>query len=162
MAFRDLRDYIIYMKEKGKIIEIEEEVSVDLEIAEITRKACYNKLPPLLFKNIKEYKNWKIISNIFYSLDGIYEIFNTNNLESITSNFLDILSDIPITFLDKIRSFKDALKLGKFFPTSKKPRFVEREDIKILDLPAIKTWPKDAGRYFTFSITITKDPDTEV
>jgi len=162
MRFKDLRDYIDYMKRKGKLLEIEEEVSVDLEIAEITRRACYNKLPPLIFKNIKEYKDWKIISNIFYSLEGIYEIFGTNNLEEITNNFIKILSDIPITFLDKIKSFKDVLQLGKYFPSSKRPQFKQREDTNIKSLPAIKTWPKDAGRYFTFSITITKDPDSDV
>ncbi|WP_338601516.1 UbiD family decarboxylase [Sulfolobus tengchongensis] len=162
MTFKDLRDYIEFMKRKGKLIEIDDEVSVDLEIAEITRRATYAHLPPLLFKKIRNYENWKIISNIFYSIESLYEIFGTNRLESISEKFLSSLSDIPITIIDKIKSLREILGLGKIMPKSKSPSFKEEKELDLTKIPAIKTWPKDAGRFLTFSITITKDPDTGI
>ncbi|ACP38093.1 UbiD family decarboxylase [Saccharolobus islandicus] len=162
MAFKDLRDYIEFMKKRNKLIEVDEEVSVDLEITEITRKATYAHLPPLLFKRIKNYENWKIISNIFYSIESFYEIFGTNKLESISEGFLSNLSNMPITFFDKIKSLREILGLGKVMPKAKTPSFKEEKNLDLAKIPAIKTWPKDAGRYLTFSITITKDPETDV
>jgi 4-hydroxy-3-polyprenylbenzoate decarboxylase len=162
MPFKDLRDYIKFMKSKGKLIEINEEVSVDLEIAEISRQACYSNYPPILFNNIREYKGWRILSNVFYSMESLYEIFGNTNLESITENFLKYFSEIPITLIEKIRNLPDILKLGKYMPKSKKQEFKEFKEISLEQIPAIKTWPKDAGRYFTFSITITKDPTKDV
>ncbi|MEM3911052.1 MAG: UbiD family decarboxylase [Saccharolobus sp.] len=162
MAFKDIREYIEFMKRRNKLIEIDEEVSVDLELAEISRRATYRNLPPLLFKNIIEYPNWKIISNIFYSIESLYEILGTNNLEYISEKFLSNLSNIPITVIDKLKSLKDLLGLGKIMPKSKPPSFKEDSKLDLTKIPAIKTWPKDANRYLTFSITITKDPETDV
>jgi len=53
MAFKDLRDYIEFMKKRNKLIEVDEEVSVDLEITEITRKATYAHLPLFYSKGLK-------------------------------------------------------------------------------------------------------------
>jgi 4-hydroxy-3-polyprenylbenzoate decarboxylase len=162
MAFKDLRDYIEFMRKRNKLIEINEEVNVDLEIAEITRRATYNHLPPLLFNKIVNFEGWRVISNIFYSIESFYEIFGTNRLESISEKFLSNLSEIPITFIDKLKSLKDIIGLGKIMPRARSPNFKEDYFMNLTKLPAIKTWPKDAGRYLTFSITITKDPDTDI
>lgn len=162
MAFEDLRDYINYMRSKKKIIEIDEEVDPILEIAEISRRATYAHLPPLLFKNVKSYPRWSVITNVFYSIEAFYDFFNTKNLEEVTSSFLDnLLGSMPLTLSGKIRNLLDILKLGKILPKNKKPTFKEA-DLNFNKIPALKTWPKDAGRYLTFSILITKDPETEV
>ncbi|MCY0850885.1 UbiD family decarboxylase [Sulfuracidifex metallicus] len=161
MAFADLREYLSYMKKNNKLIEIDSEVSTDLEIAEITRRATYNHLYPLLFTNVKGYPNWKVVSNIFYSIKGIYDVLQTNDLEGISKRFLEGFSEMPVTIIDKVRSLRDVLKLGKFTPRAKKPSFKEL-NLKLTDVPSLKTWPKDAGRFFTFSITITKDPESGV
>ncbi|BBG23826.1 UbiD family decarboxylase [Sulfuracidifex tepidarius] len=161
MAFSDLREYLNYMRKNGKLIEVDSEVSTDLEIAEISRKATYSHLYPLIFSRVKEFPKWKVVSNVFYSLEGVYDVLQTRDLESISKSFLEGFSDMPVTLLDKVKSLRDVLKLGKFTPRAKKPSFA-KSDLKLTSVPAIKTWPKDAGRFFTFSLTITKDPDTGV
>ncbi len=161
MAFKDLRDYINFMRERGKLIEVEEELSVDLEIPQIIREANRRELYPILFKNVKEYKGWRIISNIFYSVNAIKELLNVDRFESIGEGFLSKLNEVPLSFFEKLKSLRDMLSLGNLLYKSKSPMFKE-SNIKITDVPSVKTWPKDASRYFTFSILITKDPDTEV
>jgi len=162
MAFRDLRDYIKFLKEKNKIIEINDELSPDLEIAYLTRKATYAHLPALLFNNVKGYPGWRVITNIFNSINVFYELFNTQKLEIVSENFMrDFLGEIPVTLLQKAKSLIEFSKMGKILPKSKKADFHE-EKLSLLNFPALKTWPKDAGKFFTFSITITKDPETNV
>lgn len=162
LAFSDLREYIDYMRSKKKIIEIDDEVDPNLEIAEISRRATYDRLPPLLFKNVKGYPDWKVITNIYYSIEAFYDLFNTKNLEEVTSSFIDnMMGSIPINLSDKLRNLFDMLKLGKILPKNRKPYF-EEENIDFSKIPALKTWPKDAGKYLTFSILITKNPDKDI
>ncbi|AAY80744.1 UbiD family decarboxylase [Sulfolobus acidocaldarius] len=163
MGFKDLREYIEFLRRNKNILEISDEVSTELEIAYLTREATYSKMPALLFTNVKNFPEWKVITNIFNSLNVFYNIFGSNKLEEISGKFLDeFLGQLPTTFFEKIRSFAEMSKLGKVFPKSKKPVFELHEEYSLDKFPALRTWPKDAGRYFTFSITITKDPDTEV
>ncbi|MFP3163174.1 MAG: UbiD family decarboxylase [Acidianus hospitalis] len=161
MTFEDLRDYINFMLKRGKIVQIDDEVDVNLEIAELSRRATYSHLPPLLFTNIKNYREWKLITNIFYSIDAVKEILGVDNLEDIGKNFLTEFQGIPLSLIDKIKSLPNFLKLGKIMPKSGKPKFKERE-MGLESFPALKTWPKDAGRFFTFSLVVTKDPETDV
>ena len=163
MAFKDLREYINFLKERGKLIEIQDEVSPNLEIAYISRQATYSHLPPLLFTNIKGYPNWKVLTNMFYSINAFYDLFGTTKLEEIGERIIELISgNLPITFSQKIKSLIELSKLGKFLPKSKKPAFKEDNKANLLSFPALKTWPKDAGPYFTFSIVITKDPESGV
>lgn len=159
MLFEDLRDYIDFMSKRNKIIQIDEEVDVNLEIAEISRRATYLHLPPLLFTKIKNYEDWKIITNIFYSLDAVKELLQVESLEKIGEDLLSNFREMPLTLLDKIKSIPSMIKLGRFFPKSDRPKFKEVK-IGLESFPALKTWPKDAGRFFTFSLTVTKDPET--
>ncbi len=89
MAFSDLREYLNYMRKNGKLIEVDSEVSTDLEIAEISRKATYSHLYPLIFSRVKEFPKWKVVSNVFYSLEGVYDVLQTRDLESISKSFLE-------------------------------------------------------------------------
>ncbi|AEB94637.1 MAG: UbiD family decarboxylase [Metallosphaera sp.] len=162
MAFKDLRDYLSHMRSRGKLIEVNQEIDVDLEIAELGRIATYSHAPPLLFNNVKGYPGWKVLTNVYYSLDGIYEIFGTDKLESIGENFLSSFGDLPTSMLDKVKSLPSILKMGKYMPKERRPSFEEDQRLNLELLPATKTWPKDAGRYMTFSIVITKDPEKNI
>ncbi|EHP68412.1 UbiD family decarboxylase [Metallosphaera yellowstonensis MK1] len=161
MVFRDLRHYLDHLRRKGLLVEVDDEVSVDLEIAELGRMATYAHLPPLLFKRVRGFEEWKVLTNVFYSMDSMYDIFGTTDLEGISKEFLSTFGELPITFLDKVKSLPSVLKLGRYSPRSKRPDFEETE-LDLERIPATKTWPKDAGRYMTFSIVVTKDPETGV
>jgi len=149
------------LRRKGLLVEVDDEVSVDLEIAELGRMATYAHLPPLLFKRVRGFEEWKVLTNVFYSMDSMYDIFGTTDLEGISKEFISTFGELPITFLDKVKSLPSVLKLGRYSPRSKRPDFEETE-LDLERIPATKTWPKDAGRYMTFSIVVTKDPETGV
>jgi len=159
VTFRDLREYIDFMKRRGKLLEIEDEISPDLEIAELIRRACYANMPPVLLKRVKDYPGWKVIGNIFYSISAFKELFGTERLELVTEEFVKSFGRVPITFTEKFTSLPVALKLGRITPKSRGAEF-KRADVGLNGVPAIKTWPKDAGRYMTFTLTFAKDPES--
>jgi 4-hydroxy-3-polyprenylbenzoate decarboxylase len=60
--------------------------------------------------------------------------------------------------LEKVKAAAEALELGRYMP-----RYVRSGDVKevveepdLTALPAFKSWPKDAGRYITYGVLITK------
>ena len=56
MAYRDLREFLEQLKQIGDLIEIDTEVSSELEIAEINNRVIKKEGPALLFNNVKGYK----------------------------------------------------------------------------------------------------------
>ncbi|BBD72670.1 hypothetical protein HS1genome_1059 [Sulfodiicoccus acidiphilus] len=158
MVFRDLREYLDHMRRRGRLIEVEEELSVELEVAELMRRACYSGTPPVLLKRIKEYPGWKILGNVFYSMSALTELFGTERLEAVTEEFVKSFMRVPVTFTQKFTSLSSALKLGRITPRLRRAEFRE-SNLTLADVPAIRTWPKDAGRYMTFTLTVAKDPE---
>jgi len=63
MVFKDLRQYIGYLKQEGELLIINDEMDKDIEVPGMMRKWAFEERPALLFNNIRGYKN-PIISNI--------------------------------------------------------------------------------------------------
>jgi 4-hydroxy-3-polyprenylbenzoate decarboxylase len=55
-------------------------------------------------------------------------------------------------------------EMGKFFPKTVASgpckEVIRREGFSLLDMPVLKCWPKDAGRFITLPCVITRDPAT--
>jgi 4-hydroxy-3-polyprenylbenzoate decarboxylase len=161
MPFRDLREYVEAMRKSNRMIVVDDEVDVDLEIAELTRRATYAGLPPLLFNKVKGFQGWRVLTNVFYSVEAIRDMLGAERLEDLTRSFLAYLSVTPSSMVDKLRSMSSMLRLGRIFPRTRKQAFSE-SSLDFSLIPALRTWPKDAGRFMTFSILITKDPESRV
>ena len=81
---KGFRDYIEGLKDKGDIVEVEDEVSPILEIGKIEKK--YDGKKTIFFKKIKGYK-MQIISNIFNKRENVAEAIGTE-LESIKDKII--------------------------------------------------------------------------
>lgn len=159
---RDLREYIQALETRGELRRITVELSPELEIPEAIRRAAYKQGPALLFEKVKGHPGWRVVGNLFATMDRIKLALGVERLEDIGERLLAIISSPPpITLTEKIRSLTDVLSLGKY-----SPRLVRRADVKevverpnLLSIPAFKSWPKDAGRYITYGLFITKSRD---
>ena len=72
MRFKDLREFISFLEQRGELLRITMEVSWDLEIAEIADRLVKRGGPALLFQNVKGYDT-PVLINIFSSeqADGL-------------------------------------------------------------------------------------------
>ncbi len=163
---KDIRDFLNVLETIGMLKRVKTEVSPILEIPEILRRVMYKKGPAILFENVKGYKNWKVVGNLFYSIEALKIAFNVKKLEEIGYRMVNLMvAQPPMDFIDKIKTLKEVISLGKFLPKKiRKAPFFERvvDNPSLLDLPAFKTWPKDGGRYLTFPVVISRDPETGV
>ena len=158
-----LREFLKKLEGIGELKRVVSKVSVDLEIAEILRRVARGG-PALLFEEIDGFEDWRIVGNLFSKLERIKLALGSDKLEDCGERLISIMRTPPLTISEKVRALGDLLSLGKYMPKQrdadwKKGRW---DEIDLLRIPAIRTWPKDASRFFTFPIVITRDPVTGI
>ncbi|QVK17937.1 menaquinone biosynthesis decarboxylase [Mycoplasmatota bacterium] len=164
MAYSDLQSYMKKLQSLDQLIEINEEVSRDLEITEIANRimksTTQNKA--LLFNHIKN-SPYPLLINAFGSLERMSLALEVDNLESIAKDINDFIDISNYKTLPKqIKSLPKLLRLYFSFPHKVKKaachEVIEEPDLD--KIPIIKCWPEDGGRFFTLPLVITKDPET--
>lgn len=172
MAFRDLREFIAALEQRGELIRIKTLVDPELEITEITdriskRPADQNKA--LLFENVKA-SSMPVLINAFGSAARMALALNVNDLEELNHNLAKTI-DLKLpqglkAGLDRGRDLLGVLKsigLGpKIVKSAPAQEVVITDSPSLSKLPIIKCWPLDGGRYITLPSVITRDPITNI
>ncbi len=159
-VFEDLKAYI-------KVIE--EPLDVNLEIAH-TAYAEAKKFDPriLLFKNPIDKKTNKtyrvpVLMNLFANEEVVEKIFG-NHPDVIAKKIEKALKITPAQSIkDKLEMFKFLLDMRKLFPkrTTKKGACQQVEINGLNELPILKTWQKDGGKFITMGQVYTISPDNK-
>lgn len=160
----DLRSFLEELESRGELRRVKAPVSVELEIAEILRRVARGG-PALLFENVEGFEGWRLVGNLFSKLERVKLALGVERLEEAGERFTRLAKGPPpLTLGEKVRTLREAASLGKYLPKmSKAPWKGNKWSEPDLDkVPAIRTWPKDAGRFFTFPIVITRDPETGI
>ncbi len=173
MAYNDLRDWIKQLEKAGELKRITVEVDPILEMAEIADRAA--KLgrgtakaggPALLFENVKGYPKARVLMNQFGSQRRMKLALETDSLDDIANRIRELLHPVsPTSFMDKLKMLPKLAEVGGFFPRlihakdAPCKEVIHRGDaVNLLDLPILKTWPQDGGRFITLPCVITRDP----
>lgn len=142
-------------------------VSVDLEIAEILRRVMYkNEGPAVLFENVEGYKI-PVLGNAFGSLRRLKIALDMENFEEIGERMSALTRlKIPHGLLNKFKMLPKLSEIADYGPKSVNSgpitEIIETSNPSLNILPIIKSFPKDSGRFITFGITVTKNPETQV
>lgn len=164
MGYRDLRDFIAQLERKGELKRISVEVDPVLEITEITDRVTKSGGPALLFERPKGSQVPLVINllgthrrmNLALGVDGLEEVAGR------VKSFLDIQT--PQGLLDKVRMLPKLAELGSFFPKTVRSgpckEVVRKDNFSLSEFPILKCWPQDGGRYITWPMVITKNPET--
>ena len=167
MNFKDLRDFIAFLEERGEIRRIEAPVSWELEITEIADRAVKSGGPALLFENVEGYDT-PVLINIFGTHQRTAWALGVEHIEELTQRvrkLLSLLQGPPSGLVKKAQTLRDLAAMART-----QPKMVRRapcqevvltgEDADLNVLPALKCWPMDAGRYITLPLVITRDPES--
>lgn len=165
MAYRDLREFIRRLEKEGELKRISVEVDPVLEIAEITDRVTKAAGPALLFERPKG-SRVPLAINLLGSHRRVNIALEVENLDEIANrvkSFLDIQT--PQGFLDKVKMLPKLAELGSFFPKTVKSGpckdVIRKNDFSLAEFPILKCWPQDGGRYITWPMVITKNPETD-
>src|SRR6185436_18162498 len=165
MPYRDLQHFIEVLEQKGKLKRIKTEVSQDLEIAEITDRASKTGGPALLFENVKGH-SMPVAINLFGSKERMaLELDTLEKLPERLGSILALAMNPPGGFLDKIKALPKLMEMASFMPKSVgggmcKDVILKGDQVDLEKFPVLKCWPEDGGRFITFPLVFTYDPET--
>jgi 4-hydroxy-3-polyprenylbenzoate decarboxylase len=164
MAYRDLREFIKVLEDRGLLKRISVEVDPVLEIAEINDRVVKQEGPALLFERPKG-SSVPCVVNLFGSYERMKLALEVESLDDIGKEILEFLEpDIPTSIIEKLKALPKLKKLADFLPKYVKSgpcKEVIIKDNPSLDVfPILKTWPEDGGRFITLPMVFTKDPET--
>lgn len=164
MAYKDLREFLKVLEDRGLLKRIKAEVDPILEIAEINDRVVKAGGPALLFENPKG-SRFPVVVNIFGSFERMCLSLEVNSLDEIGLRMLEFLEpEIPTNLIEKLKALPKLKRLADFLPRYVKTgqcKEVVIKDNPSLDIfPILKTWPGDGGRFITLPMVFTKDPET--
>ena len=167
MYFEDLRGFVESLEKIDQLKRITTRVSVDLEIAEILRRVMYkNEGPAVLFENVEGYKI-PVLGNAFGSLRRLKIALDMENFEEIGERMSALTRlKIPQGLLNKFKMLPKLSEIADYGPKNVNSgpitEVIETSNPSLDILPIIKSFPKDSGRFITFGITVTKNPETQI
>jgi 4-hydroxy-3-polyprenylbenzoate decarboxylase len=164
VAYRDLRDFVRALEKKGELEKISAEVDPVLEITEITDRVVKAGGPALLFERAKGSKV-PAVTNLLGSERRMCLALESESLDEVADrvhSFLDVKS--PQGILEKVKMLPKLAEIGSFFPKTVRSgacqEMVRTENFSLDYFPILKCWPQDGGRYITWPMVITKNPET--
>jgi len=164
VAYSDLRDFIRKLEKSGELHRISAEVDPVLEITEITDRVTKSGGPALLFERPKGSRH-PLLINMLGSARRMNLALEVDSLDEVAArirSYLDFQS--PQGLFDKLKMLPKLAELGAFFPKTVKSgpckEVVRREGFALSEFPILQCWPEDGGRYITWPLVITKNPET--
>ncbi|WP_316505459.1 menaquinone biosynthesis decarboxylase [Nitrosopumilus sp.] len=165
MPIEDIHEFVTELEKNGELKRIHTEVDSNLEIAEIMRREMYSNGPAILFENVKGYKI-PVLGNAFGSMKRLEIGLEMTDFTEIGQRIVDMTKmDIPSGFLSKIKKLPELSKMTASFPkteTSGSVTEITSNDASFDDLPILKSWPNDAGKFITLGLVATKHPETGI
>ncbi len=165
MSFSDLQSYIDFLDTKSMLKRIKTEVNPCLEITEIAHRMIKSKGQALLFENVKG-SSYPVVINLFGTLERTCLAFGVKSPDELSQRVSSLASGFPFSsLLDKAKMLKKLVGFGKFQPKVVRSAIcqeVVEKHANLLELPVLKCWPEDAGRFITLPLVITKNPLTGI
>lgn len=166
MSFKDLQAFIKELDKKGELDRIKVEVDPDLEITEITDRVSKSYGKALLFENVKGSK-YPVLINAM----GTYErmgmalgVKNINDMGNVIEELIDMSNYMGI--MNAVKSLPRLSRMVGVLPIKLPVKGACQEvinhDPDLNELPVLKCWPEDGGKFITLPLVITKDPDTGI
>jgi len=159
--FSDLRSFIDRLRRDNGIVTVDVPVDPHLEVAEIHRRVIAAGGPALLFTNVRG-SQFRLVTNLFGTARRAEMAFGERPLR-LVRRLVHLAETLLPPTPAKLWGARDVglelLKVGTR-RVAKGP-VVERiaNDVRLDQLPAITSWPEDAGPFITLPLVYTTHPD---
>lgn len=168
MPLESLRDLVDELERKGQLTRVKALVDPELEVAEIMRRLMYAKdRPAVLFENVKGY-TIPILGNTFGSNERLRIALEEDDFSQIGNRIVDLTRmKMPSGVFGKLRMLPKLSEISDYGPKHTdngpvKEIVLPEEKADLFNLPILRSFKGDAGKFITFGLTVTKHPDTEV
>lgn len=157
--FDNLQDFVKHLEKNGELHRITVEVDPVLEVTEIATRSLQLGKPALLFERVKGSKYPLIINTLA----------SEKRIELALGKHPDELGEELLTFAERVIPpsprllYEQSSMVRRLFNARPKNVRIARsqaiiEKPVLSDLPVLKTWPGDGGKFVTLPQVITYDP----
>ncbi len=155
MKHRSTRDVVEDLRADGRLIQVDDEVDPNLELAEIQRRVYSSGGPGLLFTNVRGTK-FPMASNLFGSLEQARYLFR-DTLESVR-RLIEVKIDPSALPKKPFRYAGIPLTAIRTLPKYVRRGPVSAQSCTVADLPQLRCWPDDGGGFVTLPQVLSADP----
>jgi 4-hydroxy-3-polyprenylbenzoate decarboxylase len=167
VRFSDLREFVARLETLGRLRRVTAPVSRDLEITEIVdrvSKASGAANVALLFERV-EGVAMPVLVNAFGSEQRIALALGVDRLDELGERVAKLLDvRMPGSFRERLRRLGTLIDVARASPrrvdTAPCQEVVESAAPSLAELPILRCWPGDGGRYITLPAVFTRDPRT--
>jgi 4-hydroxy-3-polyprenylbenzoate decarboxylase len=166
MEYRDLREFLQFLEEKGELKRISQPIDPNLEMTEISDRTLKRGGPALLFENPVG-SDIPVLCNLFGTPERVAMGMGQSSVEALgeVGKLLAYLKepDPPKGMkdaIDKLPLLKKVLSMNPKV-VSKAPCqevILEGDDVDLTKLPIQTCWPGDVGPLLTWGLVTTKGP----
>ena len=166
MKYKDLRDFIALLEQRGLLKRISQEIDPYLEMTEIADRTLRAGGPALLFENPKGY-GIPVLANLFGTPERVALGMGQEEVSALrqVGEWMAMLKEPEPPkglrdLMEKLPVFKQVLNMP-VKRLSKAPcqeQVFTGEQVDLTRLPIQHCWPGDVAPLLTWGLTITKGP----
>ena len=169
MKYKDLRDFIKQLENKGELVRVTHEVDPNLEMTEICDRTLRAGGPAILFENPKGF-DAPVLGNLFGTPERVAMGMGEESVEALreVGELLAFLKEPepPKGLKDaweKLPVFKQVLNMApKVVSKAACQKIVlEGDEVDLTKLPIQTCWPGDAAPLITWALVVTKGPNKD-
>ncbi len=166
MNFKDLRDFLDYLEQRGELKRITHPIDPHYEMTEISDRTLRAKGPALLFENPLGY-DFPVLTNLFGTPERVAMGMGRQQVQELrdVGQWLAYLKEPEPPrglkeLIEKLPVFKQVLNMPvKRLRRAPCQEIVWQDDEVDLDkIPVMSCWPDDVAPLLTWGLTITRGP----
>lgn len=167
MKYRNLRDFIDFLRQEGELLDVSSSVSPTLEMTQLCDKVLQKGGPALLFAPPQGY-DFRVLGNLFGTPKRValgMGASSTEALREIGKTLAYLKEPEPPKGLrdawDKLPLLKQLMSMAPK-TISKAPcqtHVLEGDSVNLNNIPIWTCWPDDAAPLLTWGLVITKGPN---
>ncbi len=166
MKYRDLRDFIRLLEERGQLKRISQEIDPYLEMTEIADRTLRAQGPALLFENPKGSRH-PVLANLFGTPQRVAWGMGQNDVSALrdVGEWMAMLKEPEPPkglrdLFDKLPLFKQILNMPvkRLNKAPCQEIVLTGDDVDLYQLPIQHCWPGDVAPLVTWGLTITRGP----
>ncbi len=163
--FNSLNEFLAALDRERELARITDPVAPVLEICALTDRVSKSPGggPGLLFERPTGY-DIPVAVNLFGSMKRMCMALGVSTLDELAREIEELATPkIPSGIIDTLKMLPMVNRLRDLMPktvTDAPCQEVVQKGGTLDDIPILKCWPDDGGRYITFPLVITKDPES--
>lgn len=152
MAYRDLREFLSVLENRGELVRIPKELESGYEISALTWELA-DRLGPAVYFKAKGY-DIPLVMNVHGTMERNCLGLGLEPKKTFKENFLAIRNRVAELLEDKSRWLKPVI----VDQAPCQEVVLTGNEVNLFKLPVFKWSPLDGGPYITMTNVITKDP----